>query len=84
MHQKFDVFLDAFLIEKKLQNWSKNDPKLGAPGGSNEPAFRSLNPCWEHPGAQRDPRAPQGKPWDPPETQKVQKLSSKPSKIIEK
>ena len=47
-----------------IEKLTKNDSKIGAQGGSNEPAFRSLNPSWGHPAAQRDPTVPKGRPWE--------------------
>ena len=47
-----------------FEKLTKNGSKIGAQGGSNEPAFRSLDPSWGHPAAQRDPTVPKGRPWE--------------------
>ena len=47
-----------------IEKLTKNGSKIGAQGGSNEPAFRSLDPSWGHPAAQRDPTVPKGRPWE--------------------
>ena len=62
----------TFLFKKSL----KIDPKITSfweGGGSNEPAFRSLNPCWGQPGARGAPGPPQRRPRYRPENQKLQK-----------
>ena len=58
--QKTYTNIKRNFIEKLI----KNDSKIGAQGGSNEPAFRSLDPSWGHPAAQRDPTVPKGRPWE--------------------
>ena len=52
-------------------------------GGSNEPALRSLNPCWGPPGAQGAPGPPQKRPRYRPGSQKLQKSMKNLSKSIE-
>ena len=76
--------INAFFIRKNIENLCKNDLILGGQGGSNEPAFRSLDPCWGHPGPPGHPRVPQGGPRHPPESQMLQTWSPKPLKITEK
>ena len=66
-----------FSLKKNIENSYQNDLILGGQGGSNEPAFRSLNLCWGQPGAQGDPRAPQGRPGHRPGSQHFPKWSSK-------
>ena len=68
---------NAFFIRKINETWCQNDLIWEARGGSNEPAFRSLNLCWGRPGAQGDPRAPQGRPRHRPGSQHFPKWSSK-------
>ena len=68
---------NAFSIRKIKENWCQTDLIWEARGGSNEPAFRSLNLCWGQPGAQGDPRAPQGRPGHRPGSQHFPKWSSK-------
>ena len=68
---------NAFFIRKINENWCQNDLIWEARGGSNEPAFPSLNLCWGQPGAQGDPRAPQGRPRHRRGSQHFPKWSSK-------
>ena len=68
---------NAFFIRKINDNWCQNGLIWEARGGSNEPAFRSLNLCWGRPGAQGDPRALQGRPGHRPGSQHFPKWSSK-------
>ena len=68
---------NAFFIRKINENWCQNDLIWDARGVSNEPTFRSLNLCWGQPGAQGDPRAPQGRPRHRPGSRHFPKWSSK-------
>ena len=81
---KIQSKINAFFAKKSVVNLSKNDLISGGQGGSNKPAFRSLDPCWGQPGRPGDPRVPQGGPRHPPESQILQNWSPKQLKITEK
>ena len=75
--QKTYTKIDRNFIEKL----TKNGSEIGAQGGSNEPAFRSLDRSWGHPAAQRDPTVLKGRPWEAKWRQGAPKWSQNGAKL---